>query len=374
MVFPISFEISKGSMVLYENQNLNELPRSCLNNKMSVQIAMCDSIQTIQSIVNLRTKAPPSSDAVMAIMRSIEPLLNPVESGSNWRRGVPTGTNTSRRVASNGSLNSRWKSSTGSLNGYNGNESPNKLDSPIPPKYESKFRNSDAAIEDTIPNTIILNKLNKFSESTYRDIRDFLYQILDSGETDFIKEFMRLVFKKAAAEEIFCPLYAKLLAELRATYPVIQTEMIELFERYLMIFQNLDNNQNVDYQAFVVRNSEKKYRLGYSQFLAELVTLEAVDLNSLERTFCILAQNILRDGAEQNQITDVQEYADCLLRMSRVFHKKNTQFFQNLRRTLFERISPDLETILATPKEDLPSLTPKARFALMDVRDNLKRS
>jgi hypothetical protein len=25
-----------------------------------------------------------------------------------------------------------------------------------------------------------LNKLNKFSESTYKDVRDFLYQILDS--------------------------------------------------------------------------------------------------------------------------------------------------------------------------------------------------
>jgi hypothetical protein len=362
-------------MVSWEIQNLNEQPRSCLNKKMSVVVAMAsmnDSIQIIQSIVNLRVKAPPSSDSILTVMRSIEPLLNPVESGSNWRRGVPTGTNPSRRIPSNGSLNSRWKSSTGSLNGFQGNESPGKMESPIPPKYESKFRNSDAAIEDTILNTIIMNKLNKFSESTYRDIRDFLYQILDSGETDFIKEFMRLVFKKAAAEEIFCPLYAKLLAELRATYPVIQTEMIQLFDKYLMIFQNLDNNQNVDYQSFVVRNSEKKYRLGYSQFLAELVILEAVDMASLEKTFCILAQNILRDGKELNQITDVQESADCLLRMSRVFHKKNTQFFQNLRKCLFEKICPDLELILNTPKDQLPSLTPKSRFALMDVRDNLK--
>lgn len=330
-----------------------------------------DPVQSIQAILNLRVKAPPPESALTA-MRNIETLLNPIESGSNWRRGVPTGAGNPRRVPStSSSLNSRWKSS-GSLSGFSGNDSPGKLDSPIPPKYESKFRNTEAAIEDTILNTIILNKLNKFSESTYRDVRDFLYQILDSGETDFIKEFMRLVFKKAAAEEIFCPLYAKLLAELRATYPVIQTEMIDLFQRYLMIFQNLDNNQNVDYQAFVARNSEKKYRLGYSQFLAELVILEAVDPASLEKTFCILIQNILRDGKEQNQITDVQEYADCLLRMSRVFHKKNTLFFQNLRKSLFEKISPDLELVLSTAKEDLPSLTPKSRFALMDVRDNLK--
>ena len=334
--------------------------------------SLVDSSLLVQSVVNLRTKAPSPPENIVAVMKKIEPLLNPIDAPSNWRRGVSTGTNTSRRTPSGNNLNSRWKNSNGSLNGFTGSDSPTKLDSPIPPKYESKFRNSEAAVEDTILNTIILNKLNKFSESTYKDIRDFLYQILDSGETTFTRDFMTLVFKKAAAEEIFCPLYAKLLAELRSTYPVIQTEMVELFRSYLMIFQNLDNDQNLDYQQFVLRNSEKKYRLGYSQFLAELVTLEAVDLSSLEQTFVILIQNILRDGEKDDMITDVQEYSDCLLRMSRVFHKKNTLFFQNVRRCLYEKISPDVERILQMTKNDLPSVSPKSRFALMDVCDNLK--
>ncbi len=326
--------------------------------------------------MNLRAKAPPSPEAILATMRTIEPLLNPVESGSNWRRGVATGTNTSRRIPSGNSLNTRWRGSSNSLNGYGagGNDSPvsNKADSPLPVKYESKFRNSETPVESTILNSIILNKLNKFSEPTYRDVRDFLYQILDSGETDFIKDFMRLVFKKAAAEEIFCPLYAKLLAELRATYPVIQTEMVDLFQKYTIIFQDLENDQNLDYKQFVERNLEKKYRLGYSQFLAELVILEAVDLASLERTFMILIQNIVRCSGTPNMITDVQEYADCLLRMTRVFQKKHSLFFQSLRRSLYEKICPDLESILNGPKENLPSLTAKSRFALMDVRDFLK--
>ena len=349
-----------------------------LKQKMNSTLAMCslgESGQLVQSVINLRVKAPPSSEAILATMRNIEPLLNPVESGSNWRRGVTTGTNTSRRVPSGTSLNTRWRGSTNSLNGYGGgNESPgtNKAESPTPVKYESKFRNSEAPVESTILNSIILNKLNKFSEPTYRDVRDFLYQILDSGETDFIKDFMRLVFKKAAAEEIFCPLYAKLLAELRATYPVIQTEMVDLFQKYTIIFKDLENDQDLDYKQFVERNLEKKYRLGYSQFLAELVILEAVDLASLEITFMILIQNIARDCKVENKITDVQEYADCLLRMTRVFQKKHSLFFQSLRRSLYEKICPDLEAVLNSPKESLPSLTAKSRFALMDVRDFLK--
>ena len=99
---------------------------------------------------------------------------------------------------------------------------------------------------------------------------------------------MRLVFKKAAAEDMFCPLYARLLSEIRTTYPIIQTEMKELFETYLTIFQDLDESDSLSYKAFVERNIEKKYRLGYSQFLSELVIMEKIYLASLEKKFYIL--------------------------------------------------------------------------------------
>jgi hypothetical protein len=55
-------------------------------------------------------------------------------------------------------------------------------------------------------NNIILSKLNKFSGATYSDVRDFLYQILGSGESDLgemVRQFMLLVFKKAASEEVY---------------------------------------------------------------------------------------------------------------------------------------------------------------------------
>ena len=66
-------------------------------------------------------------------------------------------------------------------------------------KYVSKYKNSEAQVKDTILNTIILSKLNKFSASTYDEIRDFLYQILGSSNDtndseEFVKEFMNLVF------------------------------------------------------------------------------------------------------------------------------------------------------------------------------------
>ncbi len=346
---------------------------------MSVQ----DGISKIQEIMSFRNQSKPSEDTLRK-MKAIETLLNPVDQPPNWRRGV-TGTNsnssspTIRRNGSNPTMNSKWKSSTNSLSSFNSETPKTESTSPVTPvpppppqKYESKFRNSEAPVEETILNTIILNKLNKFSASTYTEIRDFLYQILGSGETDFIKEFMRLVFKKAAAEEMFCPLYAKLLSELRATYPVIQTEMTQLFQSYLTIFKNVQSLSETDYKAFVVRNTEKKYRLGYSQFLAELVILEAIDLVTLQETFKILIGNVKTQGLEENQSTEIQEYADCLLRMTKVFQKKNGIFFMNLRKELYSCIRPDLEEILSKTK-DFQSITPKSRFALMDVRDNLTK-
>lgn len=347
---------------------------------MSIQ----DGISKIQEVMTFRSQSKPTEDTLRK-MKAIETLLNPIDQPPNWRRGV-TGANSSshtnnRRNGSNTSINNKWKGSTNSLSSFNSEtpkQDPNSpvtsspTSTPVSQKYESKFKNSEAPVEETILNTIILNKLNKFSASTYTEIREFLYQILGSGETDFIKEFMRLVFKKAAAEEMFCPLYAKLLSELRATYPVIQSEMTQLFQSYLTIFKNVQSLSENDYKAFVIRNTEKKYRLGYSQFLAELVILEAIDLVTLQETFKILIGNIALQGKQENQSTEIQEYADCLLRMTKVFQKKNGIFFMNFRKELYSCIRPDLEDILANSKE-YSSITPKSKFALMDVRDNLTK-
>lgn len=333
-----------------------------------------DPLVAIQSVMNLRTRSFPTREEHDSMMRKIEPLLNPVEPSSNWRRGVNTGGNTSRKPQSQSGLNQKWKGSTSSLSsqGPELTKQESSMSMPMPMKYESKFKNSEAAVESTILNTIIMNKLNKFSVHTYPDVRDFLYQILDSGEVAFTKEFMSLVFKKAAAEEIFCPLYAKLLSELRATYPIIQNEMAELFESYLMIFNDITSANPNDYQEFVSKNLEKKYRLGYSQFLAELVILEAVDTKSLEKTVNILITNISVNGTKEDQIAEIHEYADCLLRMTRVFKKKNTLFFINMRKVLYQIVREKLEEILNSSREMFPSIPPKSRFALMDVRDNLQ--
>lgn len=240
-------------------------------------------------------------------------------------------------------------------------------------RYQSRFKNSTQPVEDKILNNIILSKLNKFSPATYGDVRDFLYQILGSGDPDLatlVRDFIMLVFKKAASEEVYCALYAKLLAEISSRYTVVLEEMNKLQANYTDIFEDVvevpEGGDN--YEAFVEKNKEKRYRQGYSQFLAELTGLEILELSTLRDTVHLLLTLIQRHGGSPGKKTLVDDYADCLVRMSKVLKKRVTPFFCNARSTLLETSGEILSFCISTKCE---SISPKTRFLLMDVKDIL---
>lgn len=241
-------------------------------------------------------------------------------------------------------------------------------------RYHSKFRNSSQPVEDKILNNVILSKLNKFSSATYADVRDFLYQILGGGEADlqeFVRDFMRLVFKKAASEEIFCPLYARLLCEISGKYTVILEEMNRLSDNYLEIFDEITEDSTTDYTTFVQKNTEKKYRLGYSQFLSELTKQEILPLPILCSTFNKLITLIEETAKMEDKRTLVEEYTDCLLRMTNVFKGRSTQFSRKARESIFPMFLPLYEGI-QKDKDAYASCSAKCKFILMDIHDILK--
>ena len=241
-------------------------------------------------------------------------------------------------------------------------------------RYQSQFKNSSQPVQDKILNNIILSKLNKFSTSTYDDIREFLYQILGSGEADLadmIRQFMLMVFKKAASEEVYCSLYAKLLSEISSRYGVILEEMYKLQDNYLAIFDDVEQkSEDERYETFVEKNIEKRYRQGYSQFIAELSAFEIIKLSQLEQTFSRIFGCMMKNAVLPEKHTLLEEYADCLVRMSRVFKKKSSPFFASARATLWSLSKSTIESILAKNPAHI-SISSKTRFILMDVKDNL---
>jgi len=292
---------------------------------------------------------------------------------SDWRRAPP----------SDAPQRFHQSSSSESLVGFQPNgaikkpsfrNSVSEPTSPAPAKYQSKFKNSTQPVNEKILNNIILSKLNKFSDKTYNDIRDFLYQILGSGEPDLqemVRDFMKLVFRKAATEEIFCHLYARLLCEISSRYKVILQEMHALQANYITIFDDIQDPSSADYATFVEDQKDKRYRHGYSQFLAELSALEILDLDLLNMTFKRILTNMDHFGKLDGNKTRLEEYSDCLVRMAKVLKKKKGAFFVKARATILETNEGIIKSMIENQAEYV-SQSQKARFILMDVYDILK--
>jgi hypothetical protein len=244
-------------------------------------------------------------------------------------------------------------------------------------KYVSRFKKSSEKVEDTILNTIVLGKLNKFSEKNYGEIKEFITHIIDSGQTDMIKCFMKLVFQKAASEEIFCPLYAKLLSELSSRYPVLLTEMKNLYSEYMEIFDEVQETNAENYNEICQRNVEKKYRRGYSQFLAELIKYNIIDNEPFMMTVDKIIKQVENNIQNNESIKLNEEYADCLMKIMKAIQiedneldssdENNIEIIQNTFKLRYsERIKP-------FTLRNNTGISNKARFTFLDIYEAIQK-
>ena len=240
-----------------------------------------------------------------------------------------------------------------------------------PTKYVSKFKKPATNVEDTILNTILLGKLNKFSPQNYGDIKEFITHIIDNGETDMIKCFMKLVFEKAASEEIFCPLYAKLLSELSISYPILLIEMGNLYSQYMEIFDEVSEvSEGENYNEFCKRNIGNKYRRGYSQFLAELIKHDVIEVDIFIKTINKIIGKIEQNhnNAEFSKLNE--EYADCLMKIIKAIESGvagKIKQIRNLLKNDMKRIQP--LTVRGTENSGMSN---KSRFTMLDIYEGIK--
>jgi hypothetical protein len=331
--------------------------------------------ETIVSLLSLQPSAECAfSEDILKKIQSVKTKCQAAEkleqegggAGLQWRKGLASGGN---RRPHGGNGNHKWRSSPSTTSGKpQGQTQPSERQHV--PRYVSQFQSSTANVDDKILNQIILNKLNKFSAANYDEIKSFLQQILDSNETEFLQNFMVLVFKKAATEPTFCPLYAKMLSELSVSYTVLREELQRIYKQYMTIFEEVSEDQCKDYETFVQRNREKHHRLGYSQFLAELTSLCVLEREQLQELFTTIIGQIRRFSVEGDiRIQLVDEYIDCLLRMCRAFQKGFNPKVASLRNDLAAVCSNDMEQFLANRTSQYPGISKKASFALMDCLD-----
>lgn len=226
------------------------------------------------------------------------------------------------------------------------------------PHFGNKAR-KDVTTEERMMDRI-RDKMNKFSAMTYDATKAWLAQLLDSGETDFLTGFITMVFEKAASEPSFCALYARLLTELRAGFPHLDTELRRIFGEFLTVFEAAADEPDVgseQYQAFLELRERRRYRRGYAAFIGEVAKLGAIDIGGVSRTCNIILDGLIAAKAKPDQGLLCEEYADCLT---------------SLMRSCKPMLAPTVEPLIvrvkaAMDRTDSPSLTNKARFALMDL-------
>jgi hypothetical protein len=285
---------------------------------------------------------------------------------NSWERG----TMSIRRVASDLS-NKSPKEDDSPYRKYRNTPTPTDTPtSPFPPggRYVSSIV-SDKKVEDRIIGHI-RSKLNKFSHNNYDSIKSFLEQIMTSGETEFLTEFMDLLFSKAASEHIYCELYARLLSELSEKFPFLKTEISNIYNNYIGIFQearDIPDQSASDYKKFLEAQEKKKYRQGYSHFLAEIYNKNLLPSDSMEVTVSLILDSLSNLEKDTSNTLLVEEY---LVSLSKVVTTIDIAKSAPLPPFLVNMLY-SLKTTLDKPKTETPGYTTKSRFKLMDIIETL---
>jgi MIF4G domain len=232
-------------------------------------------------------------------------------------------------------------------------------------KFKSKFK-KDAATANELDDRIlghIRAKINKFSAQNYKKILNFLRQNMDSEEKIFLEQFMALIFSKAAEEDTFVALYAQLLADLTPEFPFLKGEMQKLFTSYLDVFtdaEGMEDQTSVEYGKFLDATKRKTHRRGYSLFIAQIASKGLITEKELLDTTLAVARSLITNASDSEQKLLVEELADCLTNIMGVAHK-SLNAFEPMRVMMTE-----LKSLTAKPPAELPGLSFKSRFALMD--------
>lgn len=231
------------------------------------------------------------------------------------------------------------------------------------PRFGNKARD-DVTTEERMMDRI-REKMNKFSPITYDATKTWLSQLLDSGETEFLDGFITLVFEKAASEASYCALYATLMTDLCGAFTHIPTKLRQIFMSFLGVFTEASKEPDVgteEYAAFVKLRERRRFRKGYASFIGEIakggVGLSKEDIC---QTCGIIIDQLRIERLLPEKASLCEEYADCLTAIVRA---SMPLIKEDFRENLLPRV---IEAQTRCP--EAVSLSNKARFALMDIRD-----
>jgi hypothetical protein len=209
----------------------------------------------------------------------------------------------------------------------------------------------------------IQSKLNKITDSNYERTKEFLKQFLDPRDTSVLTDFVNAVFDTAAMTAVLCKICTRLLHELADEYPHVRVEMLRLFQNFLFIFDETIGTPEVsseNYNLFLEAQKRKRARRGYSRFIAELVILKELSVESYVELLKALTRSLQKASVSEENEHECTEYADCLKLL-----------FQTRVRPSGEWLAVLVEFATLPVSELPPGIKPQAKFALLDIVEAL---
>ncbi len=284
--------------------------------------------------------------------------------GSNWQDGGVS----IRRVPTDHSMSSYGDESP--QRRFNKPSSPYVEGSGSPYMAGGRYVSNiimDKPVEDRIIGHIRA-KLNKFSLNNYDAVKSFLEQIMTSSETQFITEFMDLLFTKAASENIYCSLYARLLSELTEKFPHLKTEITTIYKNFIAIFQearDIPDQGSEDYAKFLDAQEKKKFRQGYSHFLAEIYNKGLLPFDAMEITISAILESLNKLQKDDTNTLLVEEYLVSLSKIVTTLEITRSAPYPPYIVNMLDM----LKTTMKKPRTETVGYTMKSRFKVMDIID-----
>jgi hypothetical protein len=145
-------------------------------------------------------------------------------------------------------------------------------------------------------------------------------------------------------------------------------EMRRYHSEFLKVFDDVQEGEASSDKTI----KQRLYRLGYGQFISELASLNAIEKGQLLAMVEKVMDKIWNLTSQETKVKVVEEFVDCIVRLTKSLSGKSPRFFEEVKADIRLHIIEKATALIEKSAGPRPSLSSKARFGLMDLRDILK--
>ena len=153
----------------------------------------------------------------------------------------------------------------------------------------------------------------------------------------------------------------------------------------MIVSPDLLTGTSETYNELCKRNVEKKYRRGYSQFLAELIKHCVIDTDVFMKTIMTIITQVENNLKTKEATKLTEEYADCLMKIMKAIQEDVDEYdsdsddedskkdmIENIRQTLKGEPMAHIKPLTVRNPEWL-GLSNKARFTFLDIYEGIQK-